>query len=172
ALPASRARPPAARAAGGLAGVPLRRPAFDTLAQWAARHRGRARDPGCALSLAAGLAGAARAAGSPRRVPLRGGLGAAPLLRGARALAAADKRALGERPLCRLRLRPADPALSSAVRARAEHLLGLLRVRHRQVELGAAFLLRRAARRDRPRRGVGVLRLPALPVRAAARSAR
>ena len=38
------------------------------------------------------------------------------------------------------------------LRARAEQLLGLLRVRHRQDELGPALVLRRAARRDGPRR--------------------
>ena len=40
----------------------------------------------------------------------------------------------------------------SALRARPEHLLGLLRVRHRQEELGAALVLRRPDRRDGRRR--------------------
>ena len=39
-----------------------------------------------------------------------------------------------------------------AVRARPQQLLRLLRVRHRQDELGPALVLRRAARRDRARR--------------------
>ena len=50
-------------------------------------------------------------------------------------------------------------SLAPAVRARAEQLLGLLRVRHRPDELGAALLLRRAARRDGDRRR-GAVRRP------------
>ena len=41
-----------------------------------------------------------------------------------------------------------------------QQLLGLLRVRHRQDELGAALVLRRADRRDRPRRDGALRGLP------------
>ena len=47
----------------------------------------------------------------------------------------------------------------SAVRARPEHVLRLLRVRDRQVELGAALVLRRADRRDWARRRAALRRL-------------
>ncbi len=55
-------------------------------------------------------------------------------------------------PLRRLRLHPRRALLASALRARAEQLLRLLRVRHRADELRAALLLRRPARRDGDRR--------------------
>ena len=67
-------------------------------------------------------------------------------------VARADERRLGERALPGLLLHPARAARRSAVRARAEHVLGLLRVRHRQDELGPALVLRRADRRDGARR--------------------
>ena len=55
-------------------------------------------------------------------------------------------------------------SLAPAVRARAEQLLGLLRVRHRPDELRAALVLRRAARRDRARRDAALRALPLVPV--------
>src|SRR5207247_7284758 len=76
----------------------------------------------------------------------------------------ADGRRLGKRSLRRLRLRATSHPLAPAVRPRAEHVLRLLRVRHGQVELGAAFVLRRADRRDGARRIGGVPALPALSV--------
>ena len=57
----------------------------------------------------------------------------------------------------RLLVHPADPPPASAVRARAEQLLRLLRVRHRADELRPALVLRAAHRRDRPR-GISAIR--------------
>ena len=57
------------------------------------------------------------------------------------------------------------------LRARAEQLLRLLRVRHRPDELRAALVLRRADRRDGHRRRAPVRRVPRLPVPAARRGA-
>ena len=54
----------------------------------------------------------------------------------------------------------------------SEHVLGLLRVRHRQVELGAALLLRGTARRDGRGRRPPVRDLPRLGVPPSARRAR
>ena len=53
---------------------------------------------------------------------------------------------------------PGRPAPAPALRARLQQLLRLLRVRHRQDELGAALVLRRAARGGRPRRDAAVRR--------------
>src|SRR5581483_7042677 len=62
--------------------------------------------------------------------------------------------------------------LPPAVRPRLQQLLGVLRARHRQDELGAALVLRRAARRDGPRRRRRLPRLPLVPVQPPARRAR
>ena len=64
----------------------------------------------------------------------------------------ADGRQLGERALPGVLVHPTGVAHRPAVRTWVEHLLGLLRVRHRQDELGAALVLRRSDRRDGPRR--------------------
>ena len=55
---------------------------------------------------------------------------------------------------------------ASAARPRSQHLLGLLRVPDRSHGLGAAQLLRRADRRDRPDRDRGVRAVPDLAARA------
>ena len=81
----------------------------------------------------------------------------------------ADRRRLDVRPLPGLQLHPDDPALPPAVRARAKQLLGLLRARDRQDELGPALVLRLAARRDGARRDGAVRGLPLLGVPAASR---
>ena len=59
------------------------------------------------------------------------------------------RRRLDPRPPRDLRAAAAGDRPAPAVRARPEHVLLLLRVRHREVELGPALLLRRAARRRR-----------------------
>ena len=70
-------------------------------------------------------------------------------------------RHLGERDvdaLRRLRLHPGRALVESVLRARAEQLLRLLRVRHRPDELRPALVLRGDARRDRHRRDGAVRR--------------
>ena len=112
------------------------------------------------------------------RAPARGRALTSQLLRDGAAVARADERRLGERPLPGLLVHPACPARRPAVRARPEHVLGLLRVRHRQDELGPALVLRRPDRRDGPGRdarlrrvpGVGLQTARALPARSGARS--
>ena len=64
------------------------------------------------------------------------------------------------RPLQRLLASSRTSSTCTRFRARAEQLLGLLRVRHGQVELGPALVLRRAARRDRHRRHRALRALP------------
>ena len=172
ALSAARAPPPPAAAAGGFDRVPASRRAGDALAQRDPRpRRGRARAadpvPAPALSRARSCRSALRRAARPLR-----GLPAAALLRRRDPLAPADGRPLDDGALRRLRLRPAGAAPASVLRARVQQLLGLLRVRHRQDELGAALVLRRAARRGRDRRDGAVRGLPLVPVRAARRGAR
>ena len=87
-------------------------------------------------------------------------------------VAGADERRLRERALPGLLVHPARAPRRPAVRARAEHVLRLLRVRHRQDELGPAQLLRRADRRDRARRHRAVRGLPLLGVPRASHAAR
>src|SRR5207248_10008921 len=103
--------------------VPLPRPAIDALAQRPARDRSRTRDPRSAVPGATDVTHAARPTRCPGGVLVRDRLGAPPLLRGPRALPAADWRRFRERPLPGVRLRAADPALPSAFRARPQHLL-------------------------------------------------
>ncbi len=67
-------------------------------------------------------------------------------------VARADERRLRERAFPGLLVHPARPARRPVVRARPEHVLRLLRVRHRQDELGPALVLRRPDRRDGPGR--------------------
>src|SRR5581483_10803371 len=172
ALPAARARAPAARLADGDDRLPADRRGGDAVAQRRARARGgraRARDPVPPLSLPARAARAdrGRAGGARRRRA-----DAAPLLLGRPALTAPDERRLRERALPGLQLRAAGAALGPAVRARAEHVLRLLRVRHRQDELGAALVLRRAAGRDRARRHCALRGLHLLGVLPPARGTR
>ena len=95
------------------------------------------------------------------------GLPAAALLRCCGAVPPPDRRPLDDRALRRLRLRAAGAAPAPALRARLQQLLGLLRVRDRQDELGAALLLRRAPGGRRARRDCAVRGLPLVPVRAA-----
>src|SRR4029079_809162 len=104
-----------------------------------------------------------RAAGRLRALP------PAALLQRRAPLPAPDRRQLDERPPRRLRLHPAGAAPAPALRARLQQLLGLLRVRHRQDELGAALVLRDADRRGRARRRGAVRGFPLVAVRAAAR---
>ena len=153
-------------------GFLLPRRAGDALAQRPARARARAaraRGAVPALRLLARAARAARGRRGHRRVRRSQ---PAPLLRGRAPLADPDRRQVDLRALRRLRLRPAGAAPAPAVRARAEQLLGLLRVRHRQDELGAALVLRRAGRRDRARRDGAVRGLPLVDLPAAPRGAR
>src|SRR5262249_16130319 len=89
------------------------------------------------------------------------------LLLGRAALAHPDGRGLVVGALRGVRLHPEDRPLESAVRPRAQHVQRLLRVRHREDELGAALVLRGADRRDRARRARAVPRVPALRLRAA-----
>ena len=70
-------------------------------------------------------------------------------------------------PLRRLRVHPQRALPAPALRARAEQLLRLLRVRHRPQQLRAALVLRRPLRRERPRRRAALPRLPRLPLPAA-----
>src|SRR5581483_494519 len=152
--------------------LPADRRGGDAVAQRRARARGgraRARDPVPPLSLPARAARAdrGRAGGARRRRA-----DAAPLLLGRPALTAPDERRLRERALPGLQLRAAGAALGPAVRARAEHVLRLLRVRHRQDELGAALLLRRAAGRDGARRHCALRGLHLLGVLPPARGTR
>ena len=84
------------------------------------------------------------------------------LLRDGHPLAVRDERQGDDRALRRLLVHPGRSASAPAVRARVQQLLRLLRVRHRQDELGAALVLRRAARRGRPRRDAAVRRVPAV----------
>ena len=128
------------------------------------RRGDRAADPVPAPALLAARAAAARpgrAAGRVRALP------AAALLQRRDPLADPDRRQLDERAPRRLRLHPAGAAPASALRARLQQLLGLLRVRHRQDELGAALVLRDADRRGRARRDGAVRGLPLVAVRAA-----
>ena len=71
-----------------------------------------------------------------------------------------------------VQLHPAGTAHRADLRARVEHVLGLLRVRHRQVELGPALLLRRADRRDRRGRHRALRRVHLLGVHTPSRRAR
>ena len=114
-----------------------------------ARRRARARRAVPALPA---LARAARPDRRGARAAARDRPLAPELLHDGPQVARPDERRLGERALPGLQLHPARAAHRPAVRARAEHVLRLLRVRHRQDELGAALVLRRAARRDRARR--------------------
>ena len=83
---------------------------------------------------------------------------------------------LGPGALPDLRARPTRARRASAARPRAQHVLGLLPVPDRSHGLGAAQLLRRADRRDRPDRDRGVRAVPDLaagaPRGAASRGAR
>ena len=67
----------------------------------------------------------------------------------------------------RLRLHPGRALVAPALRAGAEQLLRLLRVRHRPDELRPAFVLRRDAGRDRAPRDGALHRVPRLPLQAA-----
>jgi hypothetical protein len=69
----------------------------------------------------------------------------------------------------RLQVHPEDPPLAPVLRARLQQLLGLLPVRHRQDELGAALVLRGAHSRGRARRDGAVRGLPLVHVRPARR---
>ena len=73
---------------------------------------------------------------------------------------------LGAGALPDLRARPARARRASAARPRAQHVLGLLPVPDRSHGLGAAQLLRRADRRDRPDRDRGLRAVPDLAARA------
>ena len=111
--------------------------------------------------------------------PARGRRGAArlrrlpepALLRDRAALAHVDGRQRHVGAPRGLRLRPGRARDAPAVRLRAEHVLGLLRVRHRADELRPALVLRRAARRDGARRRGALRRLPLVRVPAARRAA-
>ncbi len=81
--------------------------------------------------------------------------------------AAADERHLLDTSFPGLRLHSADDPRVPAVRLRAEHVLGLLRVRHRPHAVGGTFLLRRDGRRDRARRDARLRALPRLHLQAA-----
>src|SRR5262249_1288053 len=72
---------------------------------------------------------------------------------------------LGPGALPDLRARPTRALAAPVAGARAEHVLGVLRVRDRAHRLGAALVLRRADRRDRSDRDGGVRPVPALAVR-------
>ena len=159
------ARPPAAHAARGRARLPVRGRAGDAVAERPARARASAllvlavpyRRWLVSRDLLVPLAGGARARRDRR--PL-----AARLLRDRDPLALPDGRQLDVGALRRLRLHPERAGRTPAVRARVQHVLGLLRDGHRQDELGAALVLRRAARRDRAGRDGRVRRLPLVPV--------
>src|SRR4051812_20708858 len=171
ALSALGAQAPAAEAARRPDRLSIAGRAGHALAQRHARPRrrgARAADPVPAPDLLARGRPAARDRRPAGRVR---GLPAPALLRRGRPLAPADGRPLDDGALRRLRLRPAGAAPAPALWARLQQLLGLLRVRHRQDELGAALLLRRAARRGRHRRHGAFRRLPLVPLRPARRGA-
>ena len=133
--------------------LPARRRGGDALAQRPARARRRRADPRRAVPAATCARRRCSCRSAARsRCSLAIVLSRRQLLHDGAQVARADERRLRERALPGLRLHPARAAHRSAVRARPEHVLRLLRVRHRQVELGAALVLRRADRRDRPRR--------------------
>ena len=159
-LPAPRASAPAPAAARARPVVPARRRARDSLPQRSARARVRGARAGRAVQAQACVDGAARAA-RPRHGPRRRrGRGAVELLRGRAPVENRHGRGRDVDPLRRLRLRPGRAVEQPAVRARAEQLLGVLRVRHRPDELRAALVLRRVARRDRARRRARVRGIP------------
>src|SRR5204862_8187172 len=81
-------------------------------------------------------------------------------------IAPAARRPLDADPLPDLRLRPAGAAPAPVLRARLQQLLRLLPVHHRQDELGAALVLRRADRGDRGRRDGPFRGVPLVPVQA------
>src|SRR5262249_34946865 len=166
ALPPARARPPAAAPPRVPDRVPLPRRAPDPVAE---RHARPARGGDRARAPVPALPALARAA-LPARRRTRGhrgrGRGALPLLLRPHPLPLRDRRRLRVGPLPGLQLRPDDPAQPSAARARPEQLLDLLRAGYGEDELGAALLLRLAARRDRPDRDDVVRPLPPLGVRA------
>ena len=154
-LPAARARAPLEELARGAARLPAPRRAGDALAQRAARARARAaraRGAVPALRRLARSCWCRSASGSRSLVAfvVRSRLHYFEVVLRSRD---PDRRQVDLRALRRLRLHPAGAAPAPAVRARAEQLLRLLRVRHRQDELGAALVLRRADRGDRASSG-------------------
>ena len=145
--------------------LPARRRGGDALAQRPARARRRRARPRRSVPAATCDARSCSCRSAPRlRVLLAIVLSRRQLLHDGAQVARADERQLGERALPGLRLHPAGAAHRSAVRARAEHVLRLLRVRHRQDELGPALVLRRADRRDRARRRGALRRVSRLGV--------
>ena len=98
--------------------------------------------------------GARRLRRAARRTSSRAGAQLASLDRGARC----------RHPLHRLLLHPRRARAEPALRARAQHLLRLLRVPDREDELRAALVLRRLVRRVRPRRDARLRRVPRLPL--------
>ena len=88
------------------------------------------------------------------------------VLRAGAALARGHVRERHVDALRRLRLHPGRALVAPALRARAEQLLRLLRVRHRADELRPALVLRRDARRDRAARDGALRRVPRLPLQA------
>src|SRR4029450_1990068 len=170
-LPATGAITPPADAPCSAARVPPDRGGGDTVAQrdpraGGGRSRVAARVPAPALLARGGAAaGRARDPGRLRSLPSQ------TFLRRRHPLAAPDGRQVDLGALRRLRLHPAGTAPASVLRARIQRLLGLLRVRDRQDQLGAALVLRGAARRGRARRDGALPRLSLVPVQTARRGA-
>ena len=155
-LPPARARQPVPRAADGDPDDPARDRARDVLAQRPARallRPARARRPLPPPLPAAPVPRAAR-----RRVPdpARPRRAAGQLLRDRDQVARRHERQGDVDPLLGLRVHPAGALAASALRPRAEQLLGLLRVRHGSQQLRAALVLRRPLRRERRRRGAAL----------------
>ena len=165
-LPAARARAPAALAARRSARVPRARRALDALAQRPARDLRRplrARDPVPAPVPEAALPRAARRA-RPRRRRSSSRAARASSRTSSTARTSTSGSSVETHLAFYSLIRPGARA-APVLRPRAEHVLGLLRVPHREDELRAALVLRRAAHRDGARRrgalhGLGRLPLP------------
>src|SRR5581483_4167366 len=128
-VPASASWAPAQVAARACLGVLPARADLDAVAERRPRTPRRAPDPRDSVPSLCMVAGLDRSA--PRRCArarVRRAL-AAPLLLGRDRVTPADRREIDERALRGLRLHPARPAYEPTARARAEHILGLLRVR-------------------------------------------